>query len=703
MSTELTLTRTAERLRRAGHEAAEQARRVLRPSGPPPEPPPEAPKPRQSRLRIALYAVGGTILALILAVALFLLLVDWNAMRGPIGRYASARLHREVVLAGDLKVHPWSWRPSASVQRLRIGNPPWAGTAPMAQIERLDMQIRLLPLLGGHVDLMLVEADRPSAALRRDRSGRATWDFSDGRVRGAPLRLPPIRKFVINEGQLRLVDERRGLTFTGVIQATERRGAANRGFQLSGDGVLNREPFRLNVTGGPLLNIDRDRPYPFDALVRAGPTRITARGQVVRPFDLGRVTMAVVAQGQDMADLYDLTGVPLPNTPPYRLAGQFVREEEVYRFTRLAGRVGDSDLAGALKVDGRGERAMLTADLNSRSLDFDDLAAVFGGAPKAGPGETASPVQAAIGRRMVAQRRLLPDATLNAERLRAMDAKVEYRAAAIRDAPIPLRSGSVHLDLDRGLLVADPLRMQLPQGLIYGSARLNGRPDVPVSDVDLRVSHARLEQVLPKRGGAAPATGELAGRFKLRGTGSSVHRAASNANGQITVVVPGGEIRKAFAELLGVNVVKGLGLLMSKDQDTTPIRCAVASFDARDGILRADHIVFDTGPVVGTGSGTVNLATERVDLRLKGKPKKFRVGHLTLPITAKGPLASPKLGVDPGKAIAQGGVAAALGSVLTPLAAILPFVDPGLAKDAACSALVAEASRDGAPVVQARR
>ena len=39
----------------------------------------------------------------------------------------------------------------------------------------------------------------------------------------------------------------------------------------------------------------------------------------------------------------------------------------------------------------------------------------------------------------------------------------------------------------------------------------------------------------------------------------------------------------------------------------------------------------------------------------------------------------------------------ALGSVLSPLAAILPFVEPGLANDANCNALVREGRKRGAP------
>jgi hypothetical protein len=87
-----------------------------------------------------------------------------------------------------------------------------------------------------------------------------------------------------------------------------------------------------------------------------------------------------------------------------------------------------------------------------------------------------------------------------------------------------------------------------------------------------------------------------------------------------------------------------------------------------------------------------------MNLRIDGKTKKARLVRLFAPITLKGPLTKPAVGIETSKVVAQGGLGLALGSVLTPLAAILPFVDPGLAKDANCSGLMAQGKAEGAPV-----
>jgi hypothetical protein len=55
----------------------------------------------------------------------------------------------------------------------------------------------------------------------------------------------------------------------------------------------------------------------------------------------------------------------------------------------------------------------------------------------------------------------------------------------------------------------------------------------------------------------------------------------------------------------------------------------------------------------------------------------------------------PSVGIDVGSTVKQGAIAAALGTLVTPLAAVIAFVDPGLAKDQNCAQMIAEADNNG--------
>jgi AsmA family protein len=654
---------------------------------------------------VALKWAGGILAGTVVTLVLVLALLDWNTLRGPVSQYLSGRLHREVRIGGPLNVKLFSWTPTAELNGLFIEQPDWVreGTpalkARFADVEKLTVSIDLKRLLSWRVVLPQVSVTSPRMSLFRDQTGRANWDIDETSTK--PFHLPPIRHFVITDGQIDLADAKRKLLFTGTVSSEERDTAAGaQFFGLTGKGSLNRAPFSLQVKGDPLLNIDPDQAYDFDGHVSSGSSRIDAKGSLSKPFDLGAFNVDATFAGQDMASLYYLTGLALPNTPPYRLSGKLVRDGDTYRFTNFGGKVGDSDLHGELTVDASGDKPYLKADLASKKLDFDDLGPLIGAHPATGAGETASPEQKAQAAQSQAIARVLPDAPLHVERLRQMDADVHYRADQVVSRDFPLRIAETRLSLKNGVLKLTPVSFTFSRGMLNGDVQIDARKDVPVSDIDVRLTGLRLDQFMPSAGGPPALEGEALARAKLHGSGNSIHKAASTADGTLSLVVPRGAVRQAFAELLGINVASALGLLLTNDKSQTDVRCAVANFSAKNGTMRLDQFVFDTDVVTASGEGTVDFKNERVDLAITGHPKKPQLVRVRAPITITGPLMRPVIGVQAGSAIVQGGLAAGLAAVLSPLAAILPFVDPGLGKDADCGALLAQAKAHGAPVVQ---
>ena len=619
---------------------------------------------------------GTVVLAVLLAFLITLYFLDWNEMRGPIGRYASARAGRLVRIDGDLKVALFRWQPHIEVNDLFIGNPAWAGRPEGASIRQGIVEFRLVPAIFGHLQLPLVQLDSPSALILRDDNGRTNWDANSKGAVG--WHIPPINRFLVKNGHLEIDDAVRKLKFLGTISSEERAGggAAN-AFQLTGTGTLNGNKFLADVHGGPLINVDESRPYDFAADITAGDTHAVLKGQVLHPFHLDRFNANIAFTGNNLRDLFYLTGLTLPPTPPYRISAALTREGEIYRLHNLAGLVGGTDLHGDLSVDVAGDKPVLRGNLASRVLNFADLGAMVGGG-KANP-DTG----------------LLPDTVIHTERLRRMDADVTYAADAIKSRDFPLRGLVTHIGLQNGVLELKPLSFAFSQGKLTGTLKIDAAKDVPVTSVDARLTDIHMESFI--KAADKPVSGAVEARMVLSGRGNTVHKLAASAGGTATAVIPNGRIRHSLAEWMGINVLKALSLTIADNQEDTGLRCAVAHFTASNGVLTSQQFVIDTEPVLVEGSGTIDMNKEIMDLRFQGKPKHFQLFRLRAPISISGPWDHPALGVDAKPIVTQGALGAGL-AVANPFAAILAFLDPGLAKNADCAGLVSTARDEGAPV-----
>ena len=124
------------------------------------------------------------------------------------------------------------------------------------------------------------------------------------------------------------------------------------------------------------------------------------------------------------------------------------------------------------------------------------------------------------------------------------------------------------------------------------------------------------------------------------------------------------------------------------------MQCDLVTCESLQGADRTAGFTLTIHPKLGQRRsfvGYMQLGSEEIDLSIKGEPKKLRVARLRTPIDIRGHLRKPSVGIDAGKTLKQGAVAAAIGTVLTPVAAVIAFIDPGLAKDENCAALLQSA------------
>ncbi|MEJ0005389.1 MAG: AsmA family protein [Steroidobacteraceae bacterium] len=475
------------------------------------------------------------------------------------------------------------------------------------QLQRLQVQVELRPLLGGHLVLKRVEVDKPDLYLHQEISGRANWTNANTAPTSAtqtapkPFSLPAVHELIIESGNLVLLDDARHLQVKGTIQAHEHSSVADaQALHVAGQGTINNQPFSMDISGGALLVVDPEHPYPFKLSIKAAGNEIDAGGEVLKPFDLGKLQLQVAARGPDLAELFYLTQLALPNSPPYQLSARISRDGKQFAVRDIKGLLGRSDIGGSIEVDGSKNRPNVTAKLTSRHLFLADLSALTGTrAPNAGPldqeGADVQPQPAATP--VAGPKRFFPDAHLATNRVRAMDADVQFTATSIEAGKVPFTEVDIHANLKDGVLALSPLRFTMPQGRLSATINIDAREDVPTVRMDVRASDIQLEQM--KGAGPAPLSGVLQARAVLKGKGDSVHNLMSNADGSFVAIIPHGDIRAAFPELTGIDL-KGVGLILTRDNGRAPIRCGVARFDVVKGTAQAQTILMDTQNVLIT-------------------------------------------------------------------------------------------------------
>ncbi len=186
---------------------------------------------------------------------------------------------------------------------------------------------------------------------------------------------------------------------------------------------------------------------------------------------------------------------------------------------------------------------------------------------------------------------------------------------------------------------------------------------------------------LQRKADAPPyLSGKLDALVKVKGQGRSTAEILASLNGDIRAHLREGAVSHTAIEVAGVDVAQALGVMVKGD-DALPILCNVVDLDVASGVATPKVFVMNTKDSTVWIDGTVSLKTEALDLRAVVSPKDFSPLTLRTPIHVRGVLAQPSVSLETGKLAAKAGASLLL-ALLNPLAAIIPFVDPG-SRDAA--------------------
>ncbi len=636
---------------------------------------------------------AGLVLAPVLLGVVFIAIFGWNWLRAPIERMALDKTGRELVIGGDLKLK-FGWPlPRITAGAVTFANPAWAKEKQMVAADAVEVELNLPQLLRGSIVLPEVRLLRPVVFLEQGSGGRKNW-LLDANQQDENARIR-IDRLMLDHGRLGYDDAAQKTSIRAELSTSDAQSAGEE-LSFTAQGQYKGLALKAQGKGGPVLGLrDENLPYRLKTELSVGRTGVKADGSITSLLKFSAMDMRLSLRGDSLAQLFPLLGIALPQTHAYQTDGHMLHDGNTWRYDKFSGRIGASDIAGSLQVDTGGKRPAMKAELVSKLLDIADLGPLIGARPgsvqaarQAAPPANADAAKAAQVRPV--QARVLPDLPFNTERWDSVDAEVTLNAKTIRRAKeLPLENLNTHLSLRDSVLTLDPLDFGAAGGQLKAVIELDGRQDPIQARAQVKARKILLARLFPTVALNKSSIGQINGEFDLAGKGNSVGHMLAHSNGKVGLVVAQGEISKMMMEKIGLHLWEMLVLKLSGDK-LVKLRCAVADFDVKDGVMHTDALVFDTEVTTIVGSGDIDLRQEKLDLTLNPNTKDTSPVALRSPIYVRGSFAQPEVQIDKGRVAARALGAIALG-IASPVLALLPLIDAGPGKDSDCRQLVRDA------------
>ncbi|WP_411753218.1 AsmA family protein, partial [Serratia sp. (in: enterobacteria)] len=302
--------------------------------------------------------IGGIVLLIIVVLVVFIATFDWNRLKPTINSKVSAELQRPFAIRGDLGVNwerhqdeegwgawvPW---PHIHAEDIMLGNPAKIPGDEMVTLQRVDASIAPLALLGKEVLIPRIWLKQPNASLRRLANGDNNWTFNLANSADKDPNQPQsdwsvsIHDIVFDRGQIDFKDATLKADFQALIdplgkplpfsevagkQPGDKATTPDYIFGWKVKGKYHGEALSGSGKMGGMLSLQSaDIPFPLQADVRSGNTRVQVAGTLSDPLNLGGLDLRLKFSGDSLGNLYALTGV-LPNTPPYSTDGHLIAQ-----------------------------------------------------------------------------------------------------------------------------------------------------------------------------------------------------------------------------------------------------------------------------------------------------------------------------------------------------------------------------------------
>ena len=325
-------------------------------------------------VRIGAWTLLTLIVLAVAAGGIFVARFDPNSLKPRVVAAVKQQTGRDLAINGGINLGV-SLRPSVVLHDVTLSNPPGFSRPQMASLQSLDLQLALLPLISGRVEINRLILTKPDILLETNAQGRDNWEFtpeskpaqagpaSSGAKPAMQISIALLR---IDQGTIALRTNKSGGTKTLAIARLDvlapdpnanlkldtKARYAGTDFTLAGEvGSLNR-----------LQDAGATTPWPVHLTLTAAGAKVAVDGTLTHPMQGKGYTLKLAGSVPDVAALAPLyPGGKLPPLHDVNFAAQ------------IADSGGAMPIVSALTL--HAGKSDLSSELDGLRLDKLDVAA----------------------------------------------------------------------------------------------------------------------------------------------------------------------------------------------------------------------------------------------------------------------------------------------------------------------------------------
>jgi uncharacterized protein involved in outer membrane biogenesis len=586
-------------------------------------------------LKIVLMTLGALLASLLIGFAYLSTLISPAKLTQMLILEVREATGRELIIAGPVSLG-FLPRIAVSAEQVSLSNASWAKQPKMASLEKVDLEISLLPLLSRQIEISSIQLSGLVLHLESNTKGEGNWLVGD-------------------------ITAPNGTT----ASSSSGTGPANAKKATSDPDTADRNTVlieNLNLTNGQI--------------------HYQPSGGGGSSYGISRLSLQ--KSGSDTVISADVK----QDTLAIAIKGKMTSIREVLR--SMGTEAIDVHFDFEVALGGKPSQLKGKAALNpSKPSQFDvsfkagelDLSAIPAFNSPATP-TTSAPTKptSAASRTNTSATKVLNTITPPSQTPAA--ARVAERFFS--DAPLPLDylpngNGTLNIDIAQLVLpskvvlkkVAMLIRLspqqldiptaafQLGNGQFDGSARIGNTHSSPNWAFKGQASGFTLEQLLASTDSKGKVSGgDMRAAFNFTGSGISPHQVASGLNGQSQITIDSARLASSFMNQGGdvfITLFDAINPLRKKSNQIT-LECAVAYLPVKNGLVTVrDSIGIETDRLNIVLTGAVNLNSEQINLAIYPKEKSGLTAGLDLAslVRLQGSLVKPQVGINKEAAVNQ--------------------------------------------------